>query len=261
MREGKSAVTLRDALHSVAGALLLAIVFALVAHWLMEKSDWGVGRWIRQFFDSFADVGLWKSLVLTLKRFLEGYVCAVVLGSVLGLAMGRIVTAERVLALPVNALRTIPSAAVVPFSLALLPAAGDGIKIFIIAYGSIWPVLLQVAQGSRDVDRMLIDTGRTLGKSRWRVFFGVVLPATLPAALTGARVGLGIGLLLAVTAEMLTPSDAGLGYLILDFERSFHYPQMVVAVIVLAAVGASLDWGFRRIESRLVGWHHGHSRR
>jgi ABC-type nitrate/sulfonate/bicarbonate transport system permease component len=258
MSENRSGVAVRGALHSVTGTVILALIFAVVAHWLMEKSDWGVGRSARQLLDAFALSVLWSGLGLTLARFVQGYVLAVTLGGALGLAIGRIASVEKALSLPVNALRTIPSAAVVPFALALLPQTGDKIKIFIIAYGAIWPVLLQVAQGSKDIDSMLVDTGRTLGKSRWRVFSEVVLPATLPAALTGARIGLGIGLLLAVTAEMLTPSDGGLGFLILDFERSFRYPEMVAAVTVLAAAGASLDYCFRRVESKLVAWHHGH---
>ncbi len=244
--------------HSTPGALILAFIFALIADWLIKRTDLGVGPWLERFGDTFVRSDVWTGLGLTLKRFFAGYLWAVVLGTVLGVVMGRVRAFARVLSIPVNAFRAIPSAAVVPFAMAFLPLAGDEMKVFVVAYGAIWPILLQVAQGSRDVDRLLIDSGRTLGKSNLAVFTSVVLPATLPAAMTGARVGLGIGLLLAVTAEILTPSDGGLGFMILDFERAFSYPEMCATVIVLAVVGIVLDHAFKRLEYKLVGWHHGH---
>lgn len=200
---------------------------------------------------------LWKALGSTLFRFSIGFSMALVAASILGIAMGRVKRVEDFFSVGVNVLRPIPSAAIIPFAMFIFAYGGISMKLFVIIYGVFWPILLQVWQGAKDIDPILLATGKTLGKRRFKMFIQIIVPATLPSIMVGARVGLGVGLLLAVTTEILIASDPGIGYLILDYERSFKYAPMVGAIILLGLVGWVLDFIFVKIERWCLPWHHG----
>ncbi len=213
----------------------------------------------RRFFSVFLTAELYRNILQTLYRFFVGFGLAVSIGAITGLAMGRLKMVESILSPPVHALRPIPSAAVVPLAILLFRGnTGDLMKIVVIFYGVFWPVLIQVYQGCKDIDERMVESGRTLGKSRWAIFTGVILPASFPAIMTGARVGLAIGLLLAVTVEIIATGETfGLGYLIIDYERSFKWPQMLGVIVMVGVIGWVLDFVFRYIEKSVLSWHHG----
>ena len=75
----------------------------------------------------------------------------------------------------------------------------------------------------RSVDPVLIDTGRTFGVSRFKALCQIVFPAALPSILTGMRISLGIALIVVVVAEMIA-GNSGIGYYILDMQRTFPRP-------------------------------------
>jgi ABC-type nitrate/sulfonate/bicarbonate transport system permease component len=71
--------------------------------------------------------------------------------------------------------------------------------------------------------------------------------------LTGMRVSLGLSLVLVILAEMLINSK-GIGYLILDMQRSFRVPEMYAWIVILGLLGLLLNAVFEWIEGRLVAW-------
>ena len=102
-------------------------------------------------------------------------------------------------------------------------------------------------------DPVLLETARTLQVSRARTIVSVILPAALPMILAGMRVALGIGLVLVILAEMLAGED-GIGFRILDLERSFQIRDMFAWIVVLVALGGALTKLFDIAERRLVPW-------
>ena len=81
-------------------------------------------------------------------------------------------------------------------------------------------------------------------------------PAALPFVLAGARISLGLGLVLATLSEMLA-GTGGVGFLILDMQRSFRVRQMYAWIVILAVVGLLLNSLFLALESLLLRWQHG----
>lgn len=245
-------------LFSVLGALAWALLGGLFVNWLSDKMK---GTSFQQFLERTGQALLsgevWGAMISTLGRFSLGFCIALAAASLIGIAIGLDKRIERFCAPAVGTLKNIPSAAIIPFAMFAFQYGGISLKLFIIVFGCFWPILLQVIQGTKDIDPILMDTGRTLGKGPFKRLVEIVIPASLPAIMVGARVGLGIGLLLAVTSEFLIATNTGIGYLILDYERSFKHPDMFGAIIALGLTGWLIDFIFKRIEKLVLPWHAG----
>ena len=109
------------------------------------------------------------------------------------------------------------------------------------------------AVGVQGVDPVLINTARTFGYGRFAVLRKVILPAALPLIFAGLRVSLALGLILVVIAEMLA-GTGGLGYLILDMQRTFRVQDMYAWLAILAVLGYALNALFLALEHRLIHW-------
>jgi ABC-type nitrate/sulfonate/bicarbonate transport system permease component len=193
-----------------------------------------------------------RPLGQTVALFATGYAIASVLGVAIGVAMGVSKAAYGLLEPLVELLRPVPKPALVP-ALFLFLGIGEATRITVVVLAAIFPVLINTLQGVRGIDPVLLDTARTFRCSRWRTVFQVVLPAAMPGILAGMKVGLGLGLVLVVLAEMLA-GETGLGYLILDLQRSFQIRDMYAWVIILAALGGVLSLVFDKAERHLVPW-------
>jgi ABC-type nitrate/sulfonate/bicarbonate transport system permease component len=202
--------------------------------------------------DMIANGEVLRPLLHTVYLFIIGYAIACVLGIAIGLWMGCSRFADGLLEPLVELLRPIPKSALVP---ALFLFLGIGMKtmVTIVVFASLFPVLINTYQGVRGIDPVLLDTARTFRCGRWRTVWSVVLPAALPAILTGMKVALSLGIVLAILAEMLA-GVSGLGFVILDAQRSFQTQQMYAWIVILAAFGAGLSLLFDKIELLTVPW-------
>jgi len=122
--------------------------------------------------------------------------------------------------------------------------------------GSVWPVLLNTVDGIRGVDPESIDMARSFGLSRWQRVGRVMLPAASPQIMVGLRTALSIAIILMVISEMQASSN-GLGYKVLEAQRSFDVAGMFAGIIVIGVVGVLLNVLFVAGERRLMAWHHG----
>jgi ABC-type nitrate/sulfonate/bicarbonate transport system permease component len=137
---------------------------------------------------------------------------------------------------------------------------GDGMIVAVTIYASFWPILINTIDGVRHIETTLIDTARTFGLGRREILWRVILPAASPYIVTGLRIGLSIALILVTTAEMLAGSK-GLGFFILDEERSMNSRNMYAGVIIVSLLGYFLNRLFLALEGRALGWRHGLSKR
>ena len=118
----------------------------------------------------------------------------------------------------------------------------------------VWRIMeVLTRHGVRGVDPVLIDTGRTFGVPRLKALRQIVLPAALPSILIGMRISLGIALIVAVVAEMIA-GNSGIGYYILDMQRSFRIPDMFAGIFTLGLVGFIINFAFLKIEQHFLRW-------
>jgi ABC-type nitrate/sulfonate/bicarbonate transport system permease component len=242
----------------VSGFVFLAVLAAL---WELA----GRGGWVhRLFFPPLSKIlaALWASVIsgeilshvgVSLWRGALGYALAGVAAITLGVLMGYWRRAYEAGEILVEFLRAVPAPAIVPVAMVLF-GIGDGMKVFVIFLACSFPILINTIDGVRGVDPVLIRTARTFGYSGAAILSKVVLPAASPFIMTGLRIALAISLILVVVSEMVG-ATSGIGYYILEAQRTFKVPRMYAGMLVLALLGFGLNRCFLLVDARLMAWH------
>jgi ABC-type nitrate/sulfonate/bicarbonate transport system permease component len=195
---------------------------------------------------------IFEQLGASLYRMFIGYLIASVCGIFVGLMMGYFRYIDHLLEPLVELLRPIPTPAYIPVAILLL-GLGTEMKVFLIAAATFFPVLLNTYSGVKHVDPVQIDTGRTFGLNSFDILRRIVLPSAIPHVFTGLRISLGIGLIMVVISEMVA-ANSGIGYFILQAQRTFEVSQMYAGIFTLGIVGYLLNFIFIRIEKKIVHW-------
>jgi ABC-type nitrate/sulfonate/bicarbonate transport system permease component len=193
----------------------------------------------------------------SLCRMFAGYVIGGSLGVLLGLLMGYFRVFYNLLEPITEVLRPIPSPAYLPIVILFL-GIDDEMKVFMIAFASLFPVLINTYSGVRSVDPIQLQTARTFGVAGRKLVWQVVLPAASPYIFTGMRVSLAVALIVMVISEMVAASS-GIGYFILSMQRGFQIQEMFAGVLTLAVVGYVLNRLFVAVENRVLAWHYGYT--
>jgi ABC-type nitrate/sulfonate/bicarbonate transport system permease component len=180
----------------------------------------------------------------TLLAVAEGLILSLVIGTAIGLAIGRSRIAEKALRQHVNFLYAMPMIVVLPlFSLWFGYSAAT--RIATIIFASILAIIMNVADGARSVPREFLEVARSFRAKPLRMLVEIVLPSSMPYLLAGVRLAGGRALIGAVVAEFFL-SIGGLGYYILYNSRSYHHSEAFVGVLLLAGFGVGFEV--------LVGW-------
>ncbi|MFL6799918.1 MAG: ABC transporter permease [Xanthobacteraceae bacterium] len=205
----------------------------------------------------FISGDLLRELLPSLWRMFAGYCIGVTLGVSLGVLMGYFRFFYNLLEPITEVLRPIPSPAYLPIMILFL-GIDDEMKIFMIAFASLFPVLLNTYSGVRSVDPIQLQTARTFGVAGRRLLAQIVLPAASPYIFTGMRVSLAVALIVMVISEMVAASN-GIGYFILSAQRGFKVRDMFAGVLTLAMLGYILNRLFLVLENRMLAWHYGYT--
>jgi ABC-type nitrate/sulfonate/bicarbonate transport system permease component len=186
---------------------------------------------------------LWSNASVSLRRIALGFLFGSLLGVPLGLAIGSFAIVRRLLEPYTEFLRFIPATALITVAVIWF-GIGEGSKVFLIIYTTIFIVIINTAAGVSAVAPNKIRAARSLGASRAQVFFFVALPATLPYILTGMRLAMGNSFVTIIAAELVA-ANAGLGKMIWDARLYMLVDQIFVALLVLGLLGFTADRLFR----------------
>ena len=240
---------------------LLGLPAVLVAAWWVASAGSTdfyrppLARILVAFRDTWFGRRLLDDVAPSLARLAVGYTVALCAGIAIGVAIGASPRLRALTEPVLEFLRAIPPPVLVPVVI-LVAGIGDLMKVLVIVSGCLWPVLLNTVEGVRAIDPTLADTARVYhigGTLRLR---RLVLRAASPQIVTGARQALSIGIILMVISEMFAASS-GLGFTVVQFQRSFAIPEMWSGVLLLGLLGVLLSLGFRAVEARVLGWYHG----
>lgn len=190
----------------------------------------------------------------TLQGWVLGILGAAVVGIPLGVLIGSLELAHRMTRFLLEFLRPIPPVALIPAAVLIFGGNLD-MKVFLIAFGTFWPILLQTVYGVHGVDPTARDTGRSYGLGRRAVLLRITLPSALPYIATGLRIASAIGLILAVTAEIVV-GVPGLGVRITQAQSAGGAEAVMYAWILAAGLlGWILNGFIQTAERRILHWH------
>lgn len=192
-------------------------------------------------------------VVPSVTRLLGGWSVAALLGTVLGIGLGRSPRAYDYLRWPLALARAVPQPLLVPVLLVVF-GLGPALQIASIVLGVIWPVLLNTVDGARDIDPALSDTMRVARVSRTRWVLRIVVPSAAPRIFTGLRISLSIALILMVVSE-LVGSTEGIGYQLSIARATFDLPAMWAWICLLGALGYALNRVLLAVQHRALAWH------
>lgn len=192
-------------------------------------------------------------LLISLGNLAVGLAIAIVIGVAFGLVIGRAEKIRTIVSPTLNFLRAVPPASIVPIIIIAL-GVGSAPKIFVIALGCFWPILLNTIDGVRGTSPALIETARAYRIPASLAIFRVALPAALPQIMAGIRVALAVGLVLMVISEFFG-ADAGVGFYITDASTRFAIRETWAGTLLVGIMGYVLSFGFLLIERRLLRWY------
>jgi ABC-type nitrate/sulfonate/bicarbonate transport system permease component len=226
------------------GFASLFAIWHVAATWLLDSvlfpPPWKV---FLKAIELAEDGTLWEQSSASLGRIATGFAGGSLLGVPLGLAIGSFPIVRKLLEPYTEFLRFIPATALITVAVIWF-GIGEGSKIFLIVYTTIFIVIINTAAGVSAVAPNKIRAARSLGASRAQVFLFVAFPATVPYILTGMRLAMANSFVTIVAAELVAANN-GLGRMIWDSRMYMLVDQIFVALLVLGLLGFTADRLFR----------------
>ncbi|WP_333893379.1 nitrate ABC transporter permease [Atlantibacter subterraneus] len=230
---------------------LLGLGLALVAWQLVSVNSKGfpgplstLDSALTLFADPFYregpnDQGIGWNVLASLQRVGIGFGLAALVGIPLGFLTGRFVFFARMFGPLIALLRPVSPLAWLPIGLLLFQRA-EPASSWTIFICSIWPMVINTADGVRRIPHDYLNVARVLQLSEWTVMRRILFPAVLPAILTGVRLSIGIAWLVIVAAEMLT-GGLGIGFWIWNEWNNLNVENIIIAIVIIGVVGLMLE--------------------
>lgn len=188
----------------------------------------------------------------SLLRLAVGLVGGTLAGTALGLLTGRVKALADVFTPLIQLFRPLPPVAIIPLVIVWF-GIGETAKVFSIGFAVFFPVWLNTHLGAQQVPQRLLWSASTLTRSRSRIFWRVMYPASLPFIVAGLRVGIAIAFVMVFVSELAGASE-GLGYRISVSHLAYRIDRMIAALAVLGACGALADYLFARAVEWKYPW-------
>ena len=237
-----------------------AVALALIGLWQLGADAGlispvffpGPDRSFGTLWEQLHEPEFWHAFGETLRRMALGFVSAALIGIAAGALIGLSRNLRDYVEPTLELIRPLPASAVIPVFV-LLIGLNERMIIAVIAFASLWPVLLGTVHGFKTVEPRLIEVSRLLHLSPLALIFKIALPNAMPDIFAGLRLALTVSLILAVVTEMLSGMP-GLGHNIIMAARSFRSADLYAGIIVLGAIGYLTNIALERLERHVLRW-------
>ena len=195
----------------------------------------------------------WFAFGDTVRGWALGLAIATALAVPIGIVLGSSDFAASAFRIPIEFLRPIPSAALIPL---LFLTLGTTLKseVFLATFGAFWPLLVQTMYGVRDVDPVALETARSFGVGRLERLYRITLPSSVPYIATGLRISSTVSLILAFTAELFMGTK-GLGQEVNIAQAYGLEVQLYALALATGFLGVAIHLLFTTLERRALRWH------
>ena len=191
-------------------------------------------------------------ILVSTERALLGFLLGGIIGFVLGLITGLSVKANILLNTTIQMFRNIPVLAIIPLAIAWF-GVGERLKIYLVAFGTFFPIYANTFHGIQSVDKDLLEMGKVYGLSKGSIFRRIIFPSALSSILVGVRLSLGIMWLVLIAAETVA-TDAGIGYMAMTARGLFQMDKVVLSIVLYAILGKISDVIAVGLESTFLRW-------
>ena len=189
----------------------------------------------------------------TLSNTVVAFVLSVVFGVSLAVAIVSSTVLEKTLYTVLIALNNVPKVALAPLFVIWL-GTGNASKIAMGVMISIFAIVIDAVLGLRSLTPDMIDLGRSMRGSRFKMLFKLRLPNALPSIMAGMKVAMSLSLVGAIVGEFVAAQN-GLGYVIMSAQGAFQTDRVFAAILLLALIGTALFYLMEWLESVLIPWH------
>lgn len=172
-------------------------------------------------------------------------------GLAIGILFGLVRPLDRLMEVTVEAIRPIPSIAVLPIAM-LVFGFGYGMEIAIVAFSCLWPIMIMTRSAMAGIEPRLMEVSRALRLPAWQRVLKIVLPAALPRIMVAFRLAASIALVVSVTVE-IAANPLGLGYGILVAQQGLQPDLMLAYLLWIGIVGYALNALLSLAQRRLFG--------
>ena len=185
------------------------------------------------------DQGIGWNILASLQRVAIGFGFAALVGIPAGFLLGRFALLSSLVNPLISLLRPVSPLAWLPIGLLVFKRA-DPAATWTIFICSIWPMIMNTAQGVQRVPQDYLNVARVLNLSEWKIVTKILFPSVLPYMLTGIRLSIGTAWLVIVAAEMLT-GGVGIGFWVWDEWNNLKVEHIIIAIFVIGIVGLLLE--------------------
>jgi ABC-type nitrate/sulfonate/bicarbonate transport system permease component len=231
-------------------ALLLLEAAARITH-LRSDSLAAPSEIVLAFGEAVADGSLLRATGDTLVSAFAGLLIGGGIGLLLGIALGMIPVLDRLMEVTVEAIRPIPSVALLPIALIAM-GFGYRMEIVIVAFACVWPLLIFTRAAVRGIEPRLIEVSRALRLSADARVTKIIIPAALPRIFIAFRLAAGVALIVAVTVEIAI-NPLGLGAAIMTAQQALRPDLMLAYLVWIGVVGFALNAALVFAQQRLFG--------
>jgi NitT/TauT family transport system permease protein len=201
--------------------------------------------------EAFKDGSVLTATRDTLVSAFAGLLIGGAVGLAFGIALGIFRIFDRLMEVTIEAIRPIPSIALLPIALIAL-GFGYRMEIVIVAFACVWPILILSRAAIGGIEPRLIEVSRALRLSPADRVRKIIIPAALPRIFLAFRLAAGIALIVAVTVEIAI-NPIGLGAAIMTAQQALRPDLMLAYLVWIGAVGYALNTGLLLAQRHLFG--------
>jgi ABC-type nitrate/sulfonate/bicarbonate transport system permease component len=231
-------------------ALVLLEIWARVIH-LQSDSLAPPSAVAAALIEAFKDGSVLNATRDTLISAFAGLAIGGAVGLAFGIALGIFRIFDRLMEVTIEAIRPIPSIALLPIALIAL-GFGYRMEIVIVAFACVWPILILSRAAIGGIEPRLIEVSRALRLSPSDRVRKIIIPAALPRIFLAFRLAAGIALIVAVTVEIAI-NPIGLGAAIMTAQQALRPDLMLAYLLWIGVIGYALNAGLVVAQRHLFG--------
>lgn len=205
------------------------------------------------FGDYIFNANYWTSWLASMYRVYGGFLVALITGIPLGLLMVSRKNAFDLIYPIFEILRPVPPLAWVPVAIIFWPTS-DSSMMFLTFLGAFFPVVLNIVDGAKSIDKRYMRIAHSLGSSHKDIFWRILFPACLPSILVGMVVGMGAAWTVVIAAEMVSSTSSGLGQLTWRAYVVGEFPGIIVGMVSIGVAGYVSSGIIRSFSRFMTPW-------